>query len=148
MQYLQIEHSGFFCHGVVCTSRAYLPNLYHKWLLKPELHSSKLTFAGNIATHALAYVEAIGFSVVAAQKGFTVAEEAISFGELIDMSTPDQHHGYLAGMLDLAKEGHRNAAKTLETFRDVRKNVLAVGRLLFCSSSSSQFSPALGESET
>jgi len=96
------------------------------------LYSSELTFAGDIAAQAFAYVEAIDFSVVAAQNGFTVAEDAISLGDLIPISTPNQHQGYLEGMLKLARDGRNNAAKTLQTFRDVRKNVLAVCRLFLC----------------
>jgi len=98
------------------------------------LYSSELTFAGDIAAQALAYVEAIHLSVVAAQNGFTVAEEAISLGDLIPISIPNQHQSYLEGMLTLARDGRNNATKTLQTFRDVRQKVLAVCRLFLCPS--------------
>jgi hypothetical protein len=95
-------------------------------------YSSELTFTGSISTQALAYAKAIGFSVVAAQNGFDVAEEAVSLGNLIPISTEDQHKRYLEGMLELAKKGHDNASKTLQTFRGVREKVLAVCRLFLC----------------
>jgi hypothetical protein len=84
------------------------------------------TVAGDIAAQALAYFEAINFSVDAAQNGFTAAVEAISLSELIPITSPDQHKSYLAGMLQLAQNGHNNTAKTLQMFRDIHKNVLEV----------------------
>jgi hypothetical protein len=75
---------------------------------------------------ALAYVGAINISMDAAQNGFTIAVEAISLSERIPTTPSDQHQSYLIGMLRLAQDGRSNAAKTLQMFRDVRKNVLAV----------------------
>ena len=86
---------------------------------------------------ARAYVNAIDFSVVAAQNGFTVAEEAISLRDLIPISTPDELRHYLERMLNLAKKDHDNANKTLQRFRDVRYNVFTVCRLFSVAFSSS-----------
>jgi hypothetical protein len=95
-------------------------------------YSSDLPFAKDIFAQARAYVNAIDFSVVAAQLGFTIAAEAISLEDLIPDSTPDELRHYLEGMLDFAKDGYDNANKTLETFRNVRRDVHAVGRFFFC----------------
>jgi hypothetical protein len=107
------------------------------------------TFAKDIAAQALAYVGAIDFSIVAAQNGFNVTEEAIALGELIPISSPDQLQSYLVGMLKLAKHGHSNASKTLHTFRDVRQIVFAVGQLLLSYPFAFSFSSsALAENTT
>ena len=94
-------------------------------------YSSDLPFTRDITAQALAYVEAIDLSVVAAQLGFTVAEEAILLDNATS-STLDERNSYIEGMLNLAQQGHDIAAETLQTFRDVRKNVLAVGHLFLC----------------
>ena len=95
-------------------------------------YSSEFTFAGAISTQAVAYVNAIGLSVAAAQNGFTVAEEAISLGEHIHKRTPEELKTYLVGMLRWARKGRDNANETCQTFRDVRQKVLAVCRWFLC----------------
>jgi len=96
------------------------------------LYSSDLPFASAISAQARIYVNAINFSVVAVQLGFTIAEEAISLRDLIPVSTPNQHQSHLTGMLELARDGHNNATKALQMFRNVRRDVLAVCCLFFC----------------
>jgi len=93
-------------------------------------YRSELPFARDVAAQARAFVEAIDFSVVAAQNGLTVAEEDMS--DLIPIGTPDQLQSCLEGMLDFAKNGYDDANTTLQMFRGVRHNVLAVCRLFFC----------------
>jgi hypothetical protein len=93
--------------------------------------------ARAIAAQALDYVGAIDLSVDAAQKAYSVAEEAVSLGALIPKSTLDEHQRYLVGMLELARNGHNIAVKTLQKFKGVREHVHAVGQLFFV------YSPAL-----
>jgi hypothetical protein len=112
-------------------SDTYVCRTSHSYVCSQKPHSPKLRFASEVVQQAHKYAEAIDLSVVAAQKAFTVAEEAISLGELIPTSTPDEHQSYLVDMLELAREGRETATKTLETFRDVRTDVESVGRLFF-----------------
>ncbi|KAF8153808.1 hypothetical protein B0H34DRAFT_719215 [Crassisporium funariophilum] len=94
-------------------------------LLAPwcRLHYASLALQ-SISEQALQYVKAIDFSVVAAQQGFMIADEAISFAELLPHSSPKDHHEYLLGMLAIADRGQQSAKLTVEKFRDVRTTVL------------------------
>jgi hypothetical protein len=117
------EHSRFLSLGVDYVTRRCLAYINSQFCVLDTLNRA---IAGDIAAQALAYVEAINFSVDAAQNGFTIAVEAITLIELIPHTPSDQHQSYLMGMLQLAQDGHNNAAKTLQMFRNVRTNVLAV----------------------
>ena len=96
------------------------------------LYSSDLPFASAISAQARIYVNAIDFSVVAVQLGFTTAEEAISLRDLIPVSTPNYHQSHLTGMLELARDGHNNATKALQMFRNVRIEMFS--QYVVCSS--------------
>jgi hypothetical protein len=65
--------------------------------------------------------------VVAAQKGFTFAEDAISLPIPVSATLKDRRH-YMGKMSKLAQEGYKYAANTQEKFRDVRQKVLEVCR--------------------
>jgi hypothetical protein len=95
------------------------------------MHSSRLSFASDIVEQARKYTKAIDLSVVAAQKAYTVAGEVLTLAEVIPLSTPEEHQRYLVGMVEYAKDGHDAVNRTLETFRGVRADILAVSRLFF-----------------
>jgi hypothetical protein len=100
-------------------------------LRKPS-YSSELSFAGEIAEQAGAYVRAIDFSMAAARNGFTIAEEAKTLGEFIPHSLPEDREDYLVQMLALAQHGHNNANKAYEAFRGVRQNIIPVRPFFVC----------------
>jgi len=83
----------------------------------------------SIKTQALHYVKAVDHSIIAAQHGYTIAEEALGFAELIEArNTVNEavRQDYLRGMLETARRGEENANIALEKFRDVRKTVSKV----------------------
>jgi hypothetical protein len=82
--------------------------------------------------------------LVAAQSGFTFAEEAITLGELIPSSDTKQQQRYINSMLKLAEEGRGHAADALEQVRDIRMKVYEVCCFSFCGDLSSIFRSALG----
>jgi hypothetical protein len=87
------------------------------------MHSSRLPFTNDIVRQARKYTDAIDLSVVAAQKAYTIAEDALSLARLIPTSTPNQHQRYLEGMLELARDGHGTVMRTLGTFKNVRADI-------------------------
>ena len=95
------------------------------------LHSSRLPFASDIVIQARRYAQAISFSVTAAQKAYTIAEEVLSLVQYFPTSTPAEHHDYLVDMLRLAREGKDAVTRTLNTFKDVRGDVLEVCSLCY-----------------
>jgi len=83
----------------------------------------------SIKTQALHYVKAVDHSIVAAQHGYTIAEEALGFAELIEagnIANEAMRQDYLRGMFETARRGEENANIALENFRDVRKTVSKV----------------------
>ncbi|KAF8153789.1 hypothetical protein B0H34DRAFT_676702 [Crassisporium funariophilum] len=86
-----------------------------------------------ISRQAILYVQAIDFSIVASQHGFTIAEEAIGLADAIkesnldgDVDTEVERQKYLQGMLNLAAEGHKLALGAMEKFRNVRETMFGL----------------------
>ncbi|KAF9552215.1 hypothetical protein CPC08DRAFT_768465 [Agrocybe pediades] len=76
----------------------------------------------SIKLQALTYTKAIDFSIIAAEQGHTIAEEALGFAKNIDHTgfSEDDRQAYLRQMLDMAYRGESNAHKAHEKFREVR----------------------------
>ncbi|KAF8153795.1 hypothetical protein B0H34DRAFT_809463 [Crassisporium funariophilum] len=80
-----------------------------------------------ISEQARAYVRAIDCSVVAAQQGYNVAEDAVTLCKSIRAQTSQQElDAYAKSMVELAKNGHSKAKEALDQFRTVRKDILAL----------------------
>ena len=72
-------------------------------------------------------VKAIDYSIVAAQIGFNIAEEAINFSKVVEARTSEADlTNYLAGMWNMAINGHQNAKLALDEFKCVRTTIEAV----------------------
>ncbi|KAF4623026.1 hypothetical protein D9613_002378 [Agrocybe pediades] len=81
-----------------------------------------------IKLQAQSYVGAIKLSVIAAQQGHNIAEEALGFSKNVDnreFSEKDRQ-GYLRGMVDIARRGEDNATKANEAFRGLRRKLEAL----------------------
>ncbi|KAF8153788.1 hypothetical protein B0H34DRAFT_66608 [Crassisporium funariophilum] len=76
---------------------------------------------------AILYVAAIDFSITVAQKGFNLAEEAISFSEILEDPRDDtseiDRQKYLQGLVALAVEGRKMAEEALNKFRAARETM-------------------------
>lgn len=76
---------------------------------------------------AQSYVKAIDYSIVAAQIGFNIAEEAINFFKVVESRTSEADlTSYLAGMWNMALNGHHNAQLALDEFKGVRTTIETV----------------------
>lgn len=86
----------------------------------------------SIKLQAQSYTKAIDFSIIAAEQGHTIAEEALGFAKNIDEAgfSDEERQSYLRGMLDMAYRGERNAQKAHEKFREVRSTLERVSA--FC----------------
>ncbi|KAF4623075.1 hypothetical protein D9613_002353 [Agrocybe pediades] len=80
----------------------------------------------SIELQAQTYIKAVDFSIVAAEKGHTIAQEALDFANSIDRTdfSEDDRQRYLSQMLKMAQDGRQNAIAAHERFRDVRKTLL------------------------
>lgn len=82
---------------------------------------------------AQSYIEAIDYSIIAAQNGFNIAEEAINFSKVAEARTSEADlTNYLVGMWNMALDGHRNAQLALDKFKDARTTIEAVCIAVLC----------------
>ncbi|KAF8160640.1 hypothetical protein B0H34DRAFT_344990 [Crassisporium funariophilum] len=106
-------------------------------LLVPWCRGKNLPSAlAPISRQAILYVQAIDFSIVASQQGFTIAEDALSLstilkesGPVVDANTEVDLQEYLRGMLDLATKGHNMAIEAMEKFRGVSQTMRELLRI-------------------
>lgn len=80
----------------------------------------------SIKLQAKSYMQALEFSVMAAQHGFNIAEDALAFADLMDSCNEIERQEYLRGMFDIALLGENNAKAAHERFRNVRVKLLQV----------------------
>lgn len=84
-----------------------------------------------MSEQAKRYARAIDYSVTAAQKGFEVSEDALNLAEYLahsSKSSASTLRKFAEGMIEAAQEAHDTALKSLDYFRDVRTELLGVGR--------------------
>ncbi|KAF9553105.1 hypothetical protein CPC08DRAFT_714064 [Agrocybe pediades] len=99
-------------------------SILRPWCTVTKHYKSKALV--SIQIQALSYVEAIDFSITAAQDGYTIADEVLDFAEDISVgkNTPEKElQEYLQGMLQLAQRGEENAKLAWTRFREVRHTV-------------------------
>ncbi|PPQ83163.1 hypothetical protein CVT25_005410 [Psilocybe cyanescens] len=98
-------------------------------LLRPWCFSeqSGLAIFKPIRVQALSYVQAIDFSITAAQNGFNFCEDVLAFADLLDSSDEIQRQDYLRELVGLAQQAAENAEKAKDKFRNVR---MIVGKLV------------------
>ncbi|KAF4618305.1 hypothetical protein D9613_011547 [Agrocybe pediades] len=99
-------------------------SILRPWCTVTKHYKSKALV--SIQIQALSYVEAIDFSITAAQDGYTIADEVLDFAEDISVgkNTPEKElQEYLQGMLQLAQRGEENAKLAWTRFREVRNTV-------------------------
>jgi len=80
----------------------------------------------SIRTQALSYAKAVDCSIIAAQHGHTIAEEALGFAELMQAASNTSEEArqlYLLGMIRIAQRGEENSRFAWRTFRDVRETL-------------------------
>ncbi|KAF8153786.1 hypothetical protein B0H34DRAFT_66480 [Crassisporium funariophilum] len=92
-------------------------------------HSSKTLIL--ISRQAELYVHAVNSSILASQRGFTIADEAINLFEVLQSNNIEgskdmeiQKQEYLNTMFELAVRGHELTKEALNKFRNVRQTVL------------------------
>ncbi|PPQ83885.1 hypothetical protein CVT25_000629 [Psilocybe cyanescens] len=98
-------------------------------LLRPWCFSEQCSLAifKPIRVQALSYLQAIDFSVAAAQNGLKFSQDAIALAELLDSSDEMQHQEHLRGLVGLEQQAAENAENTKTRFRNIR---VIVGKLL------------------
>ncbi|KAF8883876.1 hypothetical protein CPB84DRAFT_1827544 [Gymnopilus junonius] len=98
-------------------------------LLRPWCKSNYSSPAlQSIKTQAKSYMQALELSVVAAQHGFNIAEDALAFIDLMDSCSEDERQDYLRRMLEIARLGENNAKEAHGRFRGVRVMLLQLIR--------------------
>ncbi|PPQ76597.1 hypothetical protein CVT24_013020 [Panaeolus cyanescens] len=102
-------------------------------LMVVETCSSSLSpITQEIHNQAVQYAKAIDLSVVAAQRGFTVADDAISLLDMMKVmqTTIEERREYLEGTMELARKGRTNAFEARNKFVDVRNVIEGLARQL------------------
>ncbi|KAF8161640.1 hypothetical protein B0H34DRAFT_841410 [Crassisporium funariophilum] len=84
----------------------------------------------SISRQAVQYIKAIDFSVVASQKGFNIANDALDLANTLkpvgthsiddERKAEVERQKFLKGMVDQAVRGHKKAQEAMGKFRDVR----------------------------
>ncbi|KAF8153806.1 hypothetical protein B0H34DRAFT_67113 [Crassisporium funariophilum] len=80
-------------------------------------------FGQSICTQIREFTRALKSGITAAQRGFTVTEEAYSLMDLLSSSTVDEQHHYLLGMLQLAQEFHVSVSETHNAFLKISQEL-------------------------
>ncbi|KAF9039874.1 hypothetical protein BJ165DRAFT_1494468 [Panaeolus papilionaceus] len=90
-------------------------------LLTPftELRDSS-SLSHNILGQVHEYINAIQSGFVAAQYGFTAADDIISLSQVMDSATSEEREEYLVGTLQLAHKAYSAAEESYQVFRNVR----------------------------
>ncbi|PPQ80864.1 hypothetical protein CVT24_013166 [Panaeolus cyanescens] len=74
----------------------------------------------RIAVQIHEYIGAIQSGFVAAQYGFTAADDIISLAQMLDTSTPEEREEYLIGTLELANKAYSAVQESYQVLRNVR----------------------------
>jgi len=85
-----------------------------------------LAVLAPIPEQARSYVRAIDSSVLSAQQGYNISEDALQLSKSINQSPAANQQEFAVSMLGLAVRAQDKASVSLEQFRSVRKDLLKV----------------------
>jgi len=79
-----------------------------------------------ISEQARSYICAIDSSVLSAQQGYNISEDALQLATSMNENPTVNHEEFAISMLELAVRAQRKAGASLEQFRSVRQALLKV----------------------
>jgi len=103
------------------------PYVLNQWSMTTRINPYSLSNPRSLAAYipiselASSYVRAIDSSVLAAQQGYNVSEDALQLANSLgNKSSPAEQKQYANSMLTLAHCAYKRAEKALQRFRDIR----------------------------
>jgi len=85
-----------------------------------------LAVLAPISEQARSYVRAIDSSVLSAQQGYNISEDALQLSKSVNENPAANHQEFAVSMLGLALRAQDKASVSLEQFRNVRQALLKV----------------------
>lgn len=76
------------------------------------------------------YIDAIQSGFVAAQYGYTAADDIISLSQVLDSTTKEEREAYMIGTLELANKAYAASTESYQAFRSIGATLVFVSNNL------------------